>query len=231
MLRKIALLIAVTLMGLMITGCSSYKAGKVTDGVYKNDLFTVTTPKGFKCYAADEMGKIDYCIIVYNFSQSRGAGKSFKYEYAANTKTADILVASEDNVSNTDTAGFADIIAKQMESKLLDCTIEKNEDVTVNGVKFRMVRYTVMGGDHQTYYITQSGKKFVYCLHRLMTATLQEPVTGYLTVYQQLNSSDHFIGRNGNEKDVQKGKNNTHNNTMCDTAAYRRLVDTVGEHL
>ena len=162
MIRRMMVLMTVAVMCIMMTGCSSYKPGKVTDGVYNNSLFSITTPEGFACYSGKEVTKADKYLIVYGYSQQRGAGKSFKCEYAAETKTADILVASEDNISKCTAAEYGDVIAKQAADRIMGCTIEKNEDVTVNGVKFRMVRYTILGGDHQTYYITQSGDKLVY---------------------------------------------------------------------
>ncbi|MBR4224800.1 MAG: hypothetical protein IKR73_08325 [Oscillospiraceae bacterium] len=174
MIRRTLMMILVMAIGMMMTGCSSYKGGTVKDGVYSNGVFKVTTPEGFVCYTGDDVAKTDHYIVAYNKAQKRGADKSFKCEYAADGGTAEILVASEENVSDATLDGFADIVCTQFAGDILGYTVEKNENVTIDGVRFRELSFTLSTGGHIRYYITQSGNRFVY----VYTVTLDGDFTG-----------------------------------------------------
>ncbi|MBQ8979430.1 MAG: hypothetical protein IJ080_06695 [Oscillospiraceae bacterium] len=163
---------ALMIAALVLTGCSSYKAGTVKDGVYSNGIFSVTTPDGFVSYTGDDTAKVTHYIVCYNKAQKRGA-EAFKCEYAATGGTSDIIVASEQDSSITTASDLADIIAKQMEGDILGYSVAENKDVTVDGVPFRKIAFSSSGGNI-TYYITQKDKTFVY----VYILTLDHDFTG-----------------------------------------------------
>lgn len=168
-----ALMLLITFIGIMTTGCSSYKPGKITNGVYDNGIFKVTTPSGFTCYQDKDVAKVSHYIVCYNKSQKRGAEKSFNCEYAADGGAAEILVASEDNASGISVSEFADIISTQTENDIMGYSLTENKDVTVNGANFRKLGFSASGGNI-TYYITEKDKKFVY----IYILTLDHDFTG-----------------------------------------------------
>ena len=156
---KRTLLALVLVTALLITGC--YSPGKVSDGVYSNNYFKVTTPEQFTCFTGQDVEKSSSYYFLYALSESRGTNKSFKCEYAADAGTADMLVCSEENPGKMSMDEFAARITKQMEGCILLYSENENKDVVIDGLTFRKLTYSTFGC-MSYYFIREQGGNFIY---------------------------------------------------------------------
>ena len=161
-LRKIKLFALAVAVMMLAAACSS-SSGKVTDGVYQNKYFKVTTPEGLHCYTGDSVKKAPNYDVLYINSAQRNAEKTFFCDYAAANLTTEIIVAGEKNVNKLTLDQFAALIEKGTNSSLFDIEVVENQDITVDGVKFRHLK-VVFWGDvtRSEYFIQQQGDKFIY---------------------------------------------------------------------
>jgi hypothetical protein len=157
-------LICVILAAVLLTGCSSYRGGKIKDGVYTNDIYGFkVTPDSDMTYLEDPIQSDDYAVAL-SYCYMQGGKDSFIAEYALDNPRGGLMVVSEDNVNGFSTDDFVENIQDQMKDKLFfTYTTDANEDVTINGVKFRKFVLN-SDGNHQTFLIkvTESRILFVY---------------------------------------------------------------------
>ena len=157
-------MICVILAAVLLTGCSSYRGGKIKDGVYTNEIYGFkVTPDPDMTYLEDPIESDDYAV-AFSYCYMQGGKDSFIAEYALNNPRGGLMVVSEDNVNGFSTDEFVENIQDQMKDKIFfTYTTDANEDVTINGVKFRKFVLN-SDGNRQTFLIkaTESRILFVY---------------------------------------------------------------------
>ncbi|MBQ5329932.1 MAG: hypothetical protein J6F31_01635 [Oscillospiraceae bacterium] len=153
---------------LLFTSCSKPKAvGKVKDGVYRNTMFSVTTPteNSIREVKGENIEDQSSYATLYLNSANRQAHKTFVCEYYARGKGVSMAVCSEKNVAGFTLDGFADEIATKTDqgNVLQDMETIENDTVTLNGVSFRHIKCRMTENDtYWDYYIKQYGDRFVY---------------------------------------------------------------------
>ena len=164
MKKTVSFLICFILLATMLSGCSSYKGGKIKDGVYTNDIYGFkVTPDFDMTYLEEPIESDDYAVAL-SYCYLQGGKDSFLAEYALDNPRGGLMVVSEDNVGNYSTDDFVENIQKQMKDKIFfTYTTECNEDVNLNGVSFRKFVLN-SDGNHQTFLIktTESRIIFIY---------------------------------------------------------------------
>ena len=159
----IVLLFLITI-SLALVACSSYKGGKIKDGVYTNDIYGFKiTPDSDMKYLQDPIESDDYAV-AFSYCYLQGGKDSFLAEYALDNPRGGLMVVSEDNVGGYDADGFVESIENQLKDKLFfTYRTQTNENVTIGNTTFR--KYVIDSeGNHQTFLIktTESRIIFIY---------------------------------------------------------------------
>lgn len=157
-------LIFLLTISLTFVACSSYKGGKIKDGVYTNDIYGFKiTPDSDMKYLQDPIESDDY-TVAFSYCYLQGGKDSFLAEYALDNPRGGLMVVSEDNVGGYDADGFVDSIENQLKDKLFfTYRTQTNENVTIGNTTFR--KYVIDSeGNHQTFLIktTESRIIFIY---------------------------------------------------------------------
>ena len=157
-------LIFMIAVSLFFAACSSYKGGKIKDGVYTNDIYGFKiTPDSDMKYLQDPIESDDYAV-AFSYCYLQGGKDSFLAEYALDNPRGGLMVVSEDNVGGYDADGFVESIENQLKDKLFfTYRTQTNENVTIGNTTFR--KYVIDSeGDHQTFLIktTESRIIFIY---------------------------------------------------------------------
>jgi len=164
MRKTFTYLISFILVAVLLIGCTSYRGGKIKDGIYTNDIYGFqVTPDSDMTYLEDPMDSDDYAV-AYSYCYLHGGKDSFKAEYALNNPRGGLMVVSEDNVNGFSADEFVENIQNQMKEKVFfTYTTDVNEDVTINGAKFRKFVLN-SDGNHQIFLIkaTESRILFIY---------------------------------------------------------------------
>ncbi|MBP5415139.1 MAG: hypothetical protein J6W58_01895 [Lachnospiraceae bacterium] len=164
MRKTFTYLICLILAVVLLIGCSSYRGGKIKDGVYTNDIYGFkVTPDSDMTYLEDPMDSDDYAVAL-SYCYLQGGKDSFKAEYALNNPRGGLMVVSEDNVNGFSADDFVESIQDQMKEKIFfTYTTDVNEDVTINGAKFRKFVLN-SDGNHQIFLVkaTESRILFIY---------------------------------------------------------------------
>lgn len=159
---SVSVLLCVILFISALTGCSSYKAGKIKDGVYTNTRLGVKiTPIGKMDYLEDPMDSMDYAVN-YSYCYLQGGKDSFLAEYALDSKNAGLMVISEDNVNEFTADDFVANIEDQLKDKLFfTYKTETNENVTIANTTFR--KFVLNSDDNkQVFLIKVMDDKIIY---------------------------------------------------------------------
>ena len=146
----------------MLTGCSSYKGGKIEDGVYTNDIYGFKiTPDSDMEWLKEPMESDDYAV-AYSYCYLQGAKDSFLAEYALDNPRGGLMVVSEDNINGYSADDFVENIQAQMKNKVFfTYTTEVNEDVTIDGKTFR--KFVINSdGNHQTFLIKATDSRIIF---------------------------------------------------------------------
>ena len=157
-------LIFLLTISLTFVACSSYKGGKIKDGVYTNDIYGFKiTPDSDMKYLQDPIESDDYAV-AFSYCYLQGGKDSFLAEYALDNPRGGLMVVSEDNVGGYDADGFVESIENQLKDKLFfTYRTQTNENVTIGNTTFR--KYVIDSeGNHQTFLIktTESRIIFIY---------------------------------------------------------------------
>lgn len=157
-------LIFLLTISLTFAACSSYKGGKIKDGVYTNDIYGFKiTPDSDMKYLQDPIESDDYAV-AFSYCYLQGGKDSFLAEYALDNPRGGLMVVSEDNVGGYDADGFVESIENQLKDKLFfTYRTQTNENVTIGNTTFR--KYVIDSeGNHQTFLIktTESRIIFIY---------------------------------------------------------------------
>ena len=146
-----------------LTGCSSYKAGTTENNVYKNEAagFQITTPENYICYDEAHYNKCGYYDVNKLQANVRGAEKSWKCEYAAQSPACQVLVCSEENVKDETLEEYAQHFGEQVKIDLLDLKLKSVEDARLGDRIFKKVSVT-SGSFDINIYIRQVDDTFVY---------------------------------------------------------------------
>ena len=157
-------LIFLIAVSLFFAACSSYKGGKIKDGVYTNDIYGFKiTPDSDMKYLQDPIESDDYAV-AFSYCYLQGGKDSFLAEYALDNPRGGLMVVSEDNVGGYDADGFVESIENQLKDKLFfTYRTQTNENVTIGNTTFR--KYVIDSeGNHQTFLIktTESRIIFIY---------------------------------------------------------------------
>ena len=157
-------LIFLIAVSLFFAACSSYKGGKIKDGVYTNDIYGFKiTPDSDMKYLQDPIESDDYAV-AFSYCYLQGGKDSFQAEYALDNPRGGLMVVSEDNVGGYDADGFVESIENQLKDKLFfTYRTQTNENVTIGNTTFR--KYVIDSeGNHQTFLIktTESRIIFIY---------------------------------------------------------------------
>lgn len=151
---------------LLLTGCSSYKAGTTDNGIYRNEAIgiQITTPDEYVCYSSDHFSSCNYYITNQLQAKQRGAEKSWVCEYAAKSVGFEFLVCSEENVNGDTLEEFTERIGGQNEVELMGLMLDSVDEVTLGGKRFQRANLSSeYGGTH--IYVTEAGNSFVYFFH------------------------------------------------------------------
>ena len=157
-------LIFLLTISLTFVACSSYKGGKIKDGVYTTDIYGFKiTPDSDMKYLQDPIESDDYAV-AFSYCYLQGGKDSFLAEYALDNPRGGLMVVSEDNVGGYDADGFVESIENQLKDKLFfTYRTQTNENVTIGNTTFR--KYVIDSeGNHQTFLIktTESRIIFIY---------------------------------------------------------------------
>ena len=159
---RISILLCVLLFISTLTGCSTYKAGKIKDGVYTNTRLGVKiTPSGDMKYLEDPMESMDYAVNL-SYTYLNGGKDSFLAEYALDSRNAGLMVVSEDNVKGFTADDFVTNIEDQLKEKLFfTYKTETNENVTIANTTFR--KFVIDSDDNkQVFLIKVMDDKIIY---------------------------------------------------------------------